>query len=244
MASDSNEPSAPRNRSQPVEPSVPLLFAIGLFSSTHCIGMCGSIAGALALSLPADCRRNPRCLARYLAAYNLGRIASYGVAGGVGGLIGSALSSAELLPIGHEFFRVFSACVIIAAGLYLTGWVPQLKQLDRVGEPLWRHLEPLGRKFLPVQSLSHALLFGMVWGWLPCGLVYYALLLTLSAENAMQGGLYMLAFGLGTLPAVVLIGSATGWLAGIARNPTLQRVTGLVLVGIGFAGLAFGRGIL
>jgi sulfite exporter TauE/SafE len=115
--------------------------------------------------------------------------------------------------------------------------LPQLKQMDRLGEPLWRIFEPLGRKLLPVRSLSHALLFGAVWGWLPCGLVYYALLLTLSAESAAQGVLYMLVFGLGTLPAVALMGSATGWVAGVARNPTLQRVVGLVLVGIGIFGL-------
>jgi uncharacterized protein len=206
--------------------------------------MCGSIAGALALSLPLDCRRSPRCLAGYLAAYNLGRIASYAIAGGVGGLIGSALSGAEFVPAAHDFFRIFSASVIIAAGLYLTGWVPQLKQMDRLGEPLWRIFEPPGSKLLPVRSLSHALLFGAVWGWLPCGLVYYALLLTLSAESAAQGVLYMLVFGLGTLPAVALMGSATGWVAGVARNPTLQRVVGLVLVGIGIFGLVFGQGIL
>lgn len=227
-----------------MEPSVPLLFAIGLFSSTHCVGMCGSIAGALALSLPLDCRRNSHCLARYLAAYNLGRIASYGVAGGVGGLIGSALSGAEFVPIAHDFFRVFSAVVIIAVGLYLTGWVPQLKKMDRLGEPLWRRIEPVGRKLLPVRSLSRALLFGVVWGWLPCGLVYYALLLTVSAESALQGVLYMLVFGLGTLPAVALMGSATGWLAGLTRNPLLQRAAGLALMGVGVLGLAFGQGII
>lgn len=239
-----NQPSALRNRGSSVEPSIPLLFAIGLFSSTHCIGMCGSIAGALALSLPLECRQSPRCLARFLAAYNLGRIISYGLAGGVGGLIGSVLSSAEVFPVAHEAFRIFSAAVIVAAGLYLTGWVPQLKQMDRLGEPLWRRLEPLGRKLLPVRRLPHALLFGVVWGWLPCGLVYYALLLTLSAGNALQGALYMLVFGLGTLPAVALMGSATGWFAGLARHPALRQATGLVLVGIGIVGLVFGQGIL
>lgn len=227
-----------------MEPSVFLLFAIGLFSSTHCIGMCGSIAGALALSLPPDCRRSPRCLARYLAAYNLGRIASYAAAGWLGGLIGSALSGVEFLPAAHGYLRVFSAVVIIAAGLYLTGWVPQLKHVDRLGEHLWRRLEPLGRRLLPVKNLSQALLFGAVWGWLPCGLVYYALLLSLSAGNASVGALYMLAFGLGTLPAIALMGTATGWLAGLARIPTLQQATGLLLVGIGVAGLVLGRGDL
>lgn len=221
-----------------------LLFTIGLFGSVHCVGMCGSIAGALALSLPPTCRQDPRCLARYLAAYNLGRIASYTVAGGLGGLIGSALSGAQLIPMVHELFRILAAVVVIAMGLYLTGWVPQLKQMDRLGSPLWRRLEPLGRRLLPVRSLSRAFLYGTVWGWLPCGLVYYALVLTLSATNAVQGALFMLLFGLGTLPAVAGVGSAAGWLAGIARNRAWQRAAGLFLVAAGALGLLFGEGIL
>lgn len=214
-----------------------LLFAIGLFGSVHCVGMCGSIAGALALSLPLACRRDPHCLIRYLVAYNLGRIMSYTVAGGIGGLIGSALSGAVLIPAVHEFFRILAAAIVIAVGLYLTGWVPQLKQLEHLGLPLWRRLEPLGRRLLPVRSLSHAFLYGTVWGWLPCGLVYYALVLTLSAEHAAQGALFMLLFGLGTLPAMAAVGSATGWLAGLARNRSWQRAAGLLLVAAGVLGL-------
>lgn len=221
-----------------------LLFAIGLFGSVHCVGMCGSIAGALALSLPLACRQDPRCLVRYVTAYNLGRISSYGLAGALGGLIGSTLSGAQSIPMAHELFRILAAVVVVLTGLYLTGWVAQLKQLERLGQPLWRRLEPLGRKFLPVSNLSHAFLFGVIWGWLPCGLVYYALVLTLSAANPAQGALFMLLFGLGTLPAVAGVGSVTGWLAGVARNRTLQQAAGLALMGVGVLGLVLGGGLL
>lgn len=221
-----------------------LLFAIGFFGSVHCLGMCGGIAGALTLSLPPACRRDPRCLARYLAAYNLGRIGSYGLAGGLGGLLGSALSGALVAPIVHELVRILASGVVIVAGLYLTGWVPLLKQMDRLGNPLWRRLEPVGRRLLPVRNLSRAFMYGAVWGWLPCGLVYYALVLTLSAASAAQGTLFMLAFGLGTLPAVAGIGSAAGWILGLVRERTWQRVAGLVLVAVGVASLLLGRGLL
>jgi len=227
-----------------VEPSIALLFAIGLFGSVHCVGMCGSIAGALALSLPLTCRQDPRCLAGYLAAYNLGRITSYTIAGALGGLIGSALSGALVAPGVHDLFRILATGVVIAVGLYLTGWVPQLRQMDRLGGPLWRRIEPIGRKLLPVRSLPHAFLFGTLWGWLPCGLVYYALVLTLSSANSMQGALFMLLFGLGTLPAVAGIGSATGWLVGLARHPYSRRAAGLLLVAAGVLGLFWGEGIL
>ena len=221
-----------------------LLFAIGFFGSAHCAGMCGGIAGALALSLPPACRQRPGCLARFLAAFNLGRIASYTVAGGIGGTIGSALSGALILPSLHEIFRILAAGILIAVGLYLTGWIPQLKQMDRLGVPLWRRLEPIGRRLLPVRNLIHAFLYGTIWGWLPCGLVYYALVLTLSAENAVQGALFMLLFGLGTVPVVGAVGSAAGWFSGLARNPSWQRAAGILLIAAGVIGLAFGSGIL
>lgn len=221
-----------------------LLLVIGFFGSAHCAGMCGGIAGALALSLPPSRRGQPGHLARFLAAFNLGRIASYTVAGAIAGSIGSALSGALVLPYLHEIFRILAAGIVVLVGLYLTGWVPQLRQMDRLGGPLWRRLEPLGRRLLPVRNLAHAFLYGTIWGWLPCGLVYYALVLTLSAENAAQGALFMLLFGLGTLPAVAAVGSTAGWLGGLARTPTLQRTAGLLLAAMGIVGLALGSGVL
>jgi sulfite exporter TauE/SafE len=225
-----------------LEPSAALLFAIGLFGSVHCVAMCGSIAGALALSLPPECRRSLDCLARFLAAYNLGRVASYTVAGGVGGFIGSALSGALLFPWTHEAPRILASVVVILVGLYLTGWVPQLKQMDRLGSPLWQRLEPLGRRLLPVRRLWNAFLYGTLWGWLPCGLVYYALVLTLASANAAHGALFMLLFGLGTLPAVAGVGTAAGWLTALARNRYWQGTAGLLLVAAGILDLLFGEG--
>lgn len=227
-----------------MEPSAALLFAIGLFGSAHCVGMCGGIAGALALSLPVACRQDPYCLARYLAAYNLGRIASYSIAGALGGLIGSALSGAGRIPEVHELIRILGALVVFAAGLYMTGWVPQLKQMDRLGNPVWRRLAPVGRRLLPVHKFAHACLYGAIWGWLPCGLVYYALVLTLAADDPGQGAFFMLLFGLGTLPALAVVGSAAGLLASIAANRIWQRAAGLVLMAAGVLGLLFGNGML
>lgn len=216
------------------------MLTMGLLASGHCVGMCGSIAGALALSLPLACRQDPACLARYIAVYNLGRITTYAIAGLLGGMLGAALSGAELLPMVHEVLRILAALVLIAVGLYLTGWVPQLSRMDRIGEPLWRRIEPLGRRVLPLRSLAHGFWFGLIWGWLPCGLVYYVLLLTLPAANPWQGALYMFVFGIGTLPAVAGMGATAGWLGGLNRNRTLQRVGGLALVAAGVWGLVFG----
>lgn len=226
-----------------MEPTVSLMLTLGLLGSTHCVAMCGGIAGALVLSLPVDCRREPACLARYIAAYNLGRVATYTAAGGLGGLFGAALAGAGQVSLVQETLRVLSALVLIAAGLYLTGWVPWLNRIDRVGEPLWRRIEPLGRRLLPIRALGQAFWFGVVWGWLPCGLIYYALLLALSTASPWAGAFFMLLFGIGTLPAVAGMGAAAGWLADHARRRRVQQVAGLLLVAIGVWGLATGSGM-
>lgn len=223
-----------------MEPSPGLFLLMGLFGSVHCATMCGPIAGALALSLPADCRRNPLHLAGFLVALSLGRILSYGLAGGLGGLLGSAIEQNPLAPSLHELLRGLAALVVILTGLYLTGWFPRLKQMDRLGAPVWRRLAPLQRRLLPVRSGGQAVLYGMVWGWLPCGLVYYAVLLTLAADDPLQGALMMGLFGLGTLPAILGLGSFVGWISGLARRPGWRAAAGLSLAAIGLVGLLFG----
>jgi sulfite exporter TauE/SafE len=223
-----------------LELSFPVAFVIGLFSAAHCLGMCGSIAGALALSLPSEIRGDPKRLGAYVVVYNLGRVASYTSAGALVGLVGSQITNLEFLQGGHEIARVATALVVIVVGLYLTGWVPQLRQMDRLGDPVWRRLQPLSRRLLPVRSLSRAALFGLIWGWLPCGLVYYVLLLTVSADGALEGALLMLSFGLGTLPGVIGVGLVTGWFTRLARNAILRQVVGLSLVALGIFALVQG----
>ena len=213
---------------------------MGLFGSVHCVAMCGPIAGALALRLPAEHRHNPLQLTGFLIALSLGRILSYGLAGGLGGLLGSVVAQNPVAPFLHELLHGLAALVVILTGLYLTGWFPHLKQMDRLGAPVWRRLEPLQRRLLPVRSRRQAVLYGMVWGWLPCGLVYYAVLLTLAADDPMQGALMMGLFGLGTLPAILGLGSFVGWIAGLARRPAWRAAAGLLLSVIGLVGLLFG----
>ena len=208
---------------------------IGLFSAVHCLGMCGSIAGALSLSLPGEVRNNATRLTAFVVAYNLGRLISYTGAGALVGLFGEKMADVQILQEGHGAARLLAALVLIAVGLYLTGWVPQLQKMDRLGDPIWRRLEPIGRRLLPIGSLPQAMLFGLIWGWLPCGLVYYVLILTVSTGSALNGALCMLSFGIGTLPAVVGVGFLTGWFTRFARNRTLRQVVGLTLVAGGIA---------
>lgn len=203
-------------------------FLLGLFSTVHCVGMCGGIMGALTFSLPGPVRQSRR-LPLYVTGYNLGRIVSYTGAG----LLVGALGGGIVLTLGgrgHVLMWVVGTGILVAAGLYLGGYLPRLASLERVGVPLWRRLEPYGRRLLPVRSLPHAVAFGMVWGWLPCGLVYSALLYTLALGGALEGALFMLFFGLGTLPTMTLTGLMASRLARLTRQPWVRRAVGLSII--------------
>lgn len=206
-------------------------FLLGLFSTAHCIAMCGSVIGALTLSLPASVRQSPKVMLPYVLNYNLGRIISYALAG--------ALVAALLSPLndigGLDWLRYLSVIFMIAMGLYLAGWLPRFAKIEIIGTPVWRWLQPLGQKLLPVKSLKQAFAFGAIWGWLPCGLVYAALVMAATSGDVITGGLTMLAFGLGTLPAVMGAGLFVGFLSSIARNIWFRRAAGMLIIAMALA---------
>lgn len=209
-----------------------IAFTLGLFSTLHCLGMCGGIIGALTLSLPPEVRYARWRLVSYVGAYNIGRIASYTLAGAVFGAFGQHLFHALSPNYGHLLLQGLAALILASIGLYLAGWFPRFARIESLGAPLWRRLEPLGRRLLPVRSPAHALLFGAVWGWLPCGLVYSALLWTTAMGGATTGALTMLAFGVGTLPGVMSAGVFTGWLTRVTRLRYVRQGVGLALIAL------------
>ena len=203
----------------------------GLFGSVHCIGMCGGIVGILTLGLSQQVKQSYFKILPYLLVYNLGRISSYMLAGG---LVGWFSSQFQLwLPISVHVW--ISSLFMIALGLYISGWWSGLVKLEKLGRYLWQRIAPLGQHFLPVNNLFQALGLGIVWGWLPCGLVFTALALSLAAGSALVGGLVMLAFGLGTLPMLLAMGSATQWLTEFTHQPFVRIMMGslIILLGIG-----------
>ena len=212
-------------------------FLLGLFSTIHCVGMCGGIIGALSLSLPVGIRNNKPRMLMFITTYNIGRILSYSFAGLVAGAIGTGVLASAGFDQGHAILRAIGVAMMIAIGLYLAGWLPQLAIVEKIGVPVWKKLEPVGRKLLPVASLPKALAYGLIWGWLPCGLVYFVLLWALTAGNAVQGALTMLAFGIGTLPTLLATGFMTSWLTRFARSPTARQVVGLLIVAMAIGSL-------
>ncbi len=215
----------------PVDINYFAAFTLGLFAAVHCWGMCGGIIAALALNLPESVRRNRALTAFYILAYNLGRISSYTLAGVIVGASSAFVFSYIDPRSGHLFLVWFSSIILLFLGLYIAGWLAHLNQLEKIGAGLWKRLQPLGKRLIPVRSPAHAYAFGLIWGWLPCGLVYSALIFALSAGTAREAAMYMFMYGLGTLPAVMGAGLFTGFSAGFLRRPSVRRVLGLILIG-------------
>lgn len=205
------------------------LFLVGLLGGTHCVGMCGGIVGALSLGAPARWSMH--------LAYNAGRILSYTAAGAIAGALGAASLGLEgQVPVRLVLY-LLANLMLVALGLYLLGLTRALAFTERFGQHLWRRLQPLTRRFLPARSVAQALPLGLLWGWLPCGLVYSALASALTAASAGRGALLMLAFGLGTLPNLLLAGIVLARLNEFVRRPWVRTASGLLVLGFGLYGL-------
>jgi len=208
------------------------VLLIGLLSSFHCLGMCGGIMGALSLSLPANVRENRFRMSLFVLLYNLGRLSSYMMAGALAGAFG--VEVLQLLGLdsdnAHRMLRLAGVAFMVLIGFYLAGWFPQLIKVEKLGQPIWKRLEPLARRLMPIKTPVQALFYGMAWGWLPCGLVYVVLLMTVTAGSAVQGALMMGAFGLGTLPSMLSAGVMVSWVRKLAQSKNARLAIGLILI--------------
>ena len=199
------------------------LFMVGLFGSGHCIGMCGGIVAALGSNRPNLV---------LLLGYNFGRLLSYSVAGAIAaglvvGLAGDRYQA--LIPL----LRTLAAIIIVLMGLYIAGWWRVLTRLEQLGNIVWQRIQPLIWRLGKPDSSVKSVAAGMLWGWLPCGLVYSALSQALLSDSAIMGAVAMLAFGLGTLPAMLAAGWFSSQLARWLQSPALRRLMGLCLIAMG-----------
>lgn len=205
------------------------LFLVGLLGGTHCVGMCGGIVGALSMGAPARWSMH--------LAYNAGRILSYAAAGAIAGLLGAASFGLEgQVPI-RLILYFLANLMLVALGFYLLGVTRALAFTEKAGLRLWQFIQPLTKRFLPARSVGQAFPLGLLWGWLPCGLVYSALASALTAGSPQRGALMMLAFGLGTLPNLLLAGIVLARLNEFVRRPAVRVLSGLLVLGFGLYGL-------
>lgn len=205
-------------------------LAAGLLGGVHCAGMCGGIVGTLALEA-----RGP-ALGRQLA-YNAGRVGSYAIAGSLAGFAGSLAYAGGAWIAAQSAMFLVANVVMILLGLYIAGWGRAVLRLEAAGLPLWRRIQPIAQRLLPIDSTAKALGAGAAWGWIPCGLVYSMLVLAAASGSAAGGALVMAAFGLGTLPNLLAAGLAAQRLTALRRAPWLRRAAGSLVVVLGVAGI-------
>ena len=212
--------------------SIIAVFFVGLLGGVHCLGMCGSIVGILTGQLPKGGARWP-----FHLAYNSGRVASYTLAGALVGTLGQAgMLLRDDVPVQHLLFAL-SSLMLIALGLYLAGLSGMVRRIEGAGKFLWQRIQPLTRGLFPVSTPSRAFLLGTLWGWMPCGLVYSVLVTALATGDTQSGALVMLAFGLGTLPNLLLIGLFWESIKRWVQSRQVRLAAGLLVASFGVYGL-------
>ncbi len=212
-------------------PVLAAAFITGFLGSAHCFGMCGGISGLFAVSASVTSLRAqlPKAL-----MYNFGRVLSYAILGGVVALLGK--TTVALIPKITAPVRLASGILIILVGLQLAfGW-RILAPLESAGAKLWNRIAPKAKGLVPVETATQALGLGLIWGWLPCGLVYSVLLLATTTAEPASGALVMVAFGLGTLPAMLATGMSASKLAQFMSGKRLGA--GLLIIVLGLATIA------
>jgi sulfite exporter TauE/SafE len=209
------------------EQNIPILLSallLGFVGSGHCLGMCGGIAGALG-QVTAPVARSSPLLASLL--YSAGRVTSYGVMGAVAGRLGESMSS--LVGLGPAF-RVLAGVLIVVLGLHTAGWGIGMARIERAGLYVWRRLSPIVGRVGQPDRIWKLIVLGALWGWLPCGLVYTALAAAAVTGGGLTGSAFMLCFGLGTMPALILATGAAGRIGAMLRKRAARQAVGAMLV--------------
>ncbi|MHA2763405.1 sulfite exporter TauE/SafE family protein [Vibrio harveyi] len=203
-------------------------FMIGLVGAGHCMGMCGGIASLLSMGAP-----NNKSSSSIPLFYNVGRLASYALIGAIVGGAISGLSELSGLTQSLAWLRFVAALFMILVALYIAKWWQGLLVIEKAGQHIWKFISPAGKRLLPLKHPMYAFPFGFIWGWLPCGLVYSALTWSAVSGDALNGGLIMLSFGLGTLPSMLAIGYGASHFQKLQKSLIFRNISALILISYG-----------
>jgi sulfite exporter TauE/SafE len=173
----------------------------GLAGSGHCFGMCGGLAGALTMRAPGADRRSAAL--RRALLHHTGRLSGYSIAGALCGFFGAGIQAALDLARLGMFLRVAAGVTIALMALRMLSTWNAFAPLERLGAIFWRKLQPITRRASERSDTGGALLLGLLWGWLPCGMIYSMLLFAMLSGDALRGAAILAAFGAGTLPAML-----------------------------------------
>ena len=196
---------------------------MGLAGSGHCMGMCGGIAAALGQQQSSPWR---------ITLFNTSRVASYAI---IAGLLGGGIAAIggdlkAMMPA----LRLLAGVLLVAMGLYMLDWWRGIQILERGGALLWRGLQPISRRLMGQRSMLSTLALGLLWGFLPCGLVYSALSWAIAYSGDSNAAWLMLGFGVGTLPSMLAASFAGAWLQRLFRHrrTKLLVATSMILFGL------------
>lgn len=217
--------------------AVTMAFVTGFLGGFgHCVAMCGPLVGSLALAAaPLGARRS---LGGQLA-YHAGRITTYATVGAVMGLTGSFVNVAGRLAGVQQIIAVAAGALLILVGLGAAGVTEALRRLEAraSGKVL-----ALVRRVLSGGGAGRLYPTGLVLGLLPCGFSWTAFLGAAGTGNAAEGLLLALAFGLGTTPALLLVGAAGAAFGARARG-VFTRVGGVLVALLGVLFVLRGAGV-
>ncbi|CAL2059797.1 sulfite exporter TauE/SafE family protein [Tenacibaculum sp. 190524A05c] len=206
-------------------------FILGLLGSLHCLGMCGPIA----FMLPLD-RTNQVKQFFQLMSYHSGRLLTYGLLGVLFGLLGRGFE----LFVFQQHLSIFTGALMIIIIMF-PKLVYQLKATEALNTYISKIKSTLGKE-LKQKSNDTFFAIGFLNGFLPCGLVYMALLGAVATHSTFQGSLYMIVFGLGTIPlmsSIVYIGKFTN----LRLNRYFKKVIPMVVIAIGVLFILRGLGL-
>jgi sulfite exporter TauE/SafE len=213
-------------------------LVMGFLGSSHCVLMCGGVVGALCSGLPAEARASQRRQLPFSLAYNAGRVLSYAALGALAGGLGALLGGGDVASSPRLALRFVAGALMVGVGLSIAGLFRKFRGIEAIGGPLARALAPLTRRLLPIRSRAGAFTLGLVWGYMPCGLVYSALGLAITSGGALAGASTMAAFGLGTMPMLLAISVFASTLASHARRVAVRSAAGIAIATLGVVNLA------
>jgi len=215
---------------------------LGAASGLHCVGMCGGIVTAFSTRQKINFLNEEKNWERQLA-FNAGRISSYAMAGAAAGALGSGALLARALPA-QTALLILANVVLILVGLQLAGKATALGRLEALGAPLWRRLQPAAARLVSGKGFSKIYAAGLLWGGLPCGLVYGALVLAAAASaSPLEGAVAMVAYGLGTLPWLIAAGLAAARMRSWFTRRAVRAAAGAAVLSFGLYGVASAAGV-
>ena len=207
-------------------------FIAGLMGGAHCAAMCGGIVGVVSGPRAGSSGQWSHAL-----AYNGGRIFSYVAAGALAGALGQGGLWLRGGPLAQQVLMFAAGVMLLVLALHVSGVTPVARGIEAAGSVVWRRIQPYSRSFLPADTLPRALGLGVVWGWLPCGMVYAVLLTALATADARHCALVMLAFGLGTLPNMLALALLFGQFRKFAALRLVRVATAMLIGGLGVFGI-------